>query len=68
VTASPPSSPARLVRMPQEVIDLLKARAEEEFGPVATAGGARAGGASKLVRRLVYEFLGVAVDDNCPRS
>lgn len=52
-------SPALLVRMPQEVIDLLKARAEDEFGPVATAGGARAGGASKLVRRLVYEFLGI---------
>lgn len=52
-------SPALLVRMPQEVIDLLKARAEEEFGPVPTAGGARAGGASKLVRRLVYEFLGI---------
>ena len=52
-------SPALLVRMPQEVIDLLKARAEEEFGPVPTGGGARAGGASKLVRRLVYEFLGI---------
>lgn len=52
-------SPALLVRMPQEMIDLLKARGEKEFGPVATAGGARAGGASKLVRRLVYEFFGI---------
>lgn len=52
-------SPALLIRMPEEVIELLKARAEEEFGPVQPGGGARAGGASRLVRRLVYEFLGV---------
>ena len=48
--------PALIIRLPQEIIDKLKALGEEEFGP---RRGSSSGGASRLVRTWIYEKLGI---------
>lgn len=47
--------PALVIRLPQETIDKLKARAAELYGPPARG---QSGGASRLVRALIYQELG----------
>ena len=47
--------PALVVKLPQEVIEELKALGEERFGPRKPG---QSGGASRLVREWIFEKLG----------
>jgi hypothetical protein len=48
--------PSLVIRLPQEIIDKLKALGVARFGP---RRGSRSGGASRLVRTWIYEKLGI---------
>lgn len=46
--------PKLVLRLPQEVIDLLMERAEQVYGPAARGSS---GGASRLARTFIYQGL-----------
>jgi len=52
--------PALVVKLPQEVIEELKALGEERFGPRKPG---QSGGASRLVREWIFEKLGRPAPD-----
>ncbi len=56
----PTGKPVLVLRLPQDVIEELKALGEERFGPRKPG---QSGGASRLVREWIFEKLGRPAPD-----